>query len=110
MDIASISNDIRYADNRHPVDYFEPEATDNSRHADALARVMVWVAQGTTLRDRGYRAMVVIHCLRPAALDEQTLEEVGKTAGYTRQAVHQLARDFKDTFNYERRNRRNRSV
>ena len=95
-----IENDIRFSDGRHPVDFLEPAADENRLAGDALVRVLAWITQGRTLKKRGYRAMVAFRCIRPGALDEGTLQEVGNTVGHSRQAVHQLLADFKKTFAY----------
>ncbi|MFT3784073.1 MAG: hypothetical protein QM790_18865 [Nibricoccus sp.] len=101
VSIEKIANSLKYSDRRHPVDIIEPLPDENRDAADVIARVLVWVVQGRTLRDRGYRATVAVFCLRKHALDERTLEDVGESNGYSRQAVNQLVESFKEAFNYD---------
>jgi len=95
-----VANNLQFSDRRHPVDFLEPFEDENRLAGDALVRVLAWITQGRSLEKRGYRAMVAFRCIRPGSLDEGTLQEVGDTIGHSRQAVHQLLVDFKETFAY----------
>lgn len=65
--------------------------------SDAITRLLVWMADGRTLNDRGLRACVALYCVRPDLIDGTTLDEIGVLAGCSRQAVHKLATAFRDT-------------
>ena len=83
-------------------DLFFVERVDPQHEARALAlevvcRLLIWMAEGGTLEERGLRATVALYCVRPDLIDQATLEEVGDVAGRSRQAVHQLADSFRET-------------
>ncbi len=83
-------------------DSFFSEPVDPQNEARALAlevicRLFIWVAEGTTLEERGLRGTVALYCVRPDLIDQATLEEVGNVSGRSRQAVHQLADSFRTT-------------
>jgi hypothetical protein len=83
-------------------DPFFDESPDIHQDAEALAlevvrRLLVWMAEGETLENRGLRASVALYCLRPDLIKHTTLREIGEIAGMTKQAVHNLTRSFKAT-------------
>lgn len=83
-------------------DSFFADAVDPSREARFLAlevvcRLLIWVAEGASLEERGVRATVALYCVRPDLINEATLEEIGHVAGRSRQAVHHLADSFRET-------------
>jgi hypothetical protein len=83
-------------------DSFFAEPTDPRVEARELAlevicRLLVWMADGSTLADRGLRASVALYCVRPDLINGATLEQIGDMAGCTRQAVHKLAKNFRLT-------------
>jgi len=83
-------------------DPFFDESPDIHQDAEALAlevvrRLLVWMAEGETLENRGLRASVALYCLRPDLINHTTLREIGEIAGMTKQAVHNLTRSFKAT-------------
>lgn len=83
-------------------DTFFAEPLDPRQEARFLAlevicRLFIWMAEGASLEERGVRATVVLYCIRPDLINEATLEEIGHTAGRSRQAVHQLAGSFRET-------------
>ena len=73
-------------------------------HKEALAmatlvicRLLIWMADGRTLEARGLRACVALFCIRPDLIDDATLEQIGTLAGCSRQAVHKLTVEFRET-------------
>ena len=83
-------------------DSFFAEPVDPKHEARFLAlevvcRLLVWMAEGASLDERGVRATVALYCVRPDLINEATLEEIGHKAGRSRQAVHQLAASFRET-------------
>ncbi len=83
-------------------DSFFAEPVDPSQEARLLAlevvcRLLIFVAEGASLDERGVRATVALWCVRPDLIGEATLEEIGHVAGRSRQAVHQLADSFRAT-------------
>ena len=83
-------------------DSFFVEPVDPQQEARALAlevvcRLFIWMAEASTLEDRGVRATVALYCVRPDLIHQATLEEIGNLSGRSRQAVHQLAVSFRAT-------------
>jgi hypothetical protein len=83
-------------------DSFFAEPVDARREARFLAfesvtRLLIWLAEGTSLEERGVRGTVALYCLRPDLIGEATLEEIGHGGGRSRQSVHQLADSFRAT-------------
>lgn len=79
---------------------FFAEPLDPRHEARALAleaiyRVLLWMADAPSLEDRGLRTSVALYCISPDLVDGATLEHIGELSGRTRQAVHQLADDFR---------------
>jgi len=64
---------------------------------EVASRLLVWMADGRTLHERGLRTSVAIYCIRPDLLEGATLEQIGMLAGCSRQAVHKLAGAFRQT-------------
>lgn len=64
---------------------------------EVVSRLLIWMAEGASLEERGVRATVALYCIRPDLITEETLEEIGNLAGRSRQAVHQLAYSFRST-------------
>jgi hypothetical protein len=62
-----------------------------------ICRLLVWMADGRTLEARGLRTCVALFCIRPDLIDDETLEHIGTLAGCSRQAVHKLAVEFRET-------------
>ena len=78
------------------------EPIDSRQDALAMAtevirRLLIWMADGRTLEDRGLRACVALYCIRPDLIDGTTLDRIGVLAGCSRQAVHKLAIEFRQT-------------
>jgi hypothetical protein len=65
--------------------------------SDVICRLLIWMADGRTLADRGLRASVALYCIRPDLIDGTTLDRIGVVAGCSRQAVHKLAIAFRQT-------------
>jgi len=83
-------------------DSFFAEPVDPQQEARFLAlevvcRLLIWMAEGTSLDERGVRATVALWCVRPDLIGEATLEEIGHASGRSKQAVHQLADSFRAT-------------
>lgn len=81
---------------------FFANAVDPKQEARFLAlevvcRLLVWMAEGASLEERGVRATVALYCIRPDLINEATLEEIGHVAGRSKQAVHHLADSFRQT-------------
>ena len=64
---------------------------------EVAIRLLIWMADGRTLHERGLRTSVAIYCIRPDLLEGATLEQIGTLAGCSRQAVHKLANSFRQT-------------
>ena len=64
---------------------------------EVAIRLLIWMADGRTLHERGLRTSVAIYCIRPDLLEGATLEQIGMLAGCSRQAVHKLAGAFRQT-------------
>ena len=77
-----------------PVD---PQAEARFLALEVVCRLLIWMAEGDSLDERGVRATVALWCIRPDLVSEATLEEIGNLAGRTKQAVHQLADSFRET-------------
>ena len=69
--------------------------------ADVICRLLIWLADGRTLEERGMRACVALYCIRPDLIDGLTLYRIGALAGCSRQAVHKLAIAFRQTTGLE---------
>ena len=64
--------------------------------ASAVIRhLLLWMADGRTVAERGLRASVALYCIRPDLVDSVTLDQIGAQAGCSRQAVHKLANSFR---------------
>jgi hypothetical protein len=62
-----------------------------------ICRLLIWIADGRTLEDRGLRACVALYCIRPDLIGDMTLDGIGVLAGCSRQAVHKLATELRQT-------------
>lgn len=83
-------------------DAFFAEPAGPAREARLLAlevvcRLLIFIAEGSSLDERGVRATVALWCVRSDLIDEATLEEIGDASGRSRQAVHQIADSFRAT-------------
>ena len=79
---------------------FFAEPIDPRREARALAlevicRLLIWIADASSIEDRGLRASVALYCVRPDLVDGETLAKIGDGTGRTRQHVHKLAESFR---------------
>jgi hypothetical protein len=64
---------------------------------EVICRLLLWMADGATLEDRGLRSSVALYCVRPDLVDGRTLEQIGALSGRTKQTVHKLADSFRLT-------------
>jgi hypothetical protein len=55
------------------------------------------MADAPTLEKRGLRATVALHCIRPDLINGVPLEYIGDNAGCTRQSIHKLSRNFRQS-------------
>ena len=78
-------------------DPVEPKREARFLALEVVSRLLIWMAEGPSLEERGVRATVALYCIRPDLINEATLEEIGHLAGRSRQAVHQLAESFRET-------------
>ena len=78
-------------------DSVEPKQEARFLALEVVCRLLVWMAEGASLDERGVRATVALYCVRPDLINEATLEDIGHKAGRSRQAVHQLADSFRET-------------
>ncbi|OAM88529.1 hypothetical protein OH491_10355 [Termitidicoccus mucosus] len=86
----------------HETDAFFAEPVDPVREGreqglEVIRHLLIWMADAPTLEKRGLRATLALHCIRPDLIHGATLEQIGDHAGYTRQSIHKLARDFRDS-------------
>lgn len=65
--------------------------------AEAVCRLLIWMAEGTNLEERGLRATVALYCVRADLINGATLEQIGDRSGRSRQAIHKLAASFRVT-------------
>lgn len=65
--------------------------------SEVISRLLIWTAEGRTLENRGLRACVALYCIRPDLIDGTTLDQIGVVAECSRQAVHKLAVEFRQT-------------
>jgi hypothetical protein len=65
--------------------------------SEVIPRLLIWMADGRTLEDRGLRARVALYCIRPDLIDGATLDRIGVLAECSRQAVQKLASEFRQT-------------
>ena len=77
-----------------PVD---PRQEANAMASEVIRRLLIWMADGRTLEERGLRACVALYCIRPDLIDGATLDRIGALAECSRQAVHKLASEFRQT-------------
>jgi hypothetical protein len=74
-----------------------PQQEARRMASEVVCRLLIWMADGRTLDDRGLRASIALYCVRPDLIDGTTLEQIGTLAGCSRQAVHKLASAFRQT-------------
>jgi hypothetical protein len=88
---------IRSNDNSFFSEPVDPRQEARFLALEVVSRLLIWMAEGASLNERGVRATVALYCIRPDLITEATLEEIGHIAGRSRQAVHQLADSFRET-------------
>lgn len=75
----------------------DPRKEVRTQAVEVICRLLIWIADGRTVHDRGLRASIALYCTRPDLLGDATLEQIGTLAGCSRQAVHKLANSFRQT-------------
>lgn len=74
----------------------DPRVETRAMLLEGFSRLLIWMADGATLEERGLRASVALYCVRPDLLGTvSTMEALGEFAGETFQAVHKLAEEFR---------------
>lgn len=68
---------------------------------EVICRFLLWMNDAPTTMDRGLRGTVALYCVRPDLMDGATLEKIGEEADRTRQYIHKLAEDFRQTLGIE---------
>ncbi|MBK9990935.1 MAG: hypothetical protein IPP19_09435 [Verrucomicrobia bacterium] len=94
--IALIENSLEVSSCRHPAEEIEPLPENEPRRlaAEIIGRVFRWVADGKTLDECGYKAIVALACIRPDLFDDISLAELGRRYGRRRQAVFTVKEKF----------------
>ena len=77
-----------------PVD---PRFESRALTLEVVCRILLWMADAPTIEDRGLRTSVALYCVRPDLIDGATLEKIGDLTGRTRQWVHKLAENFRES-------------
>ena len=66
--------------------------------SEALSRVLLWMADGRTLDECGFRCMTALSAIKPGIFNGATLEKLGLQAGRKPQAVGKLKEEFTKAF------------
>jgi hypothetical protein len=74
---------------------FDVQQEARTMATEVIRHLLIWMADGKTLHERGLRASVALYCIRPDLVNGATLDQIGAQAGCTRQAVHKLACAFR---------------
>jgi hypothetical protein len=95
-----ISAGMNYPTTNTATESFFDESIDIQQEARSMAtevicHLLIWMADGRTVEERGLRATVALYCIRPDLVNGATLDQIGVQAGCTRQAVHKLACAFR---------------
>lgn len=78
--------------------FFDEQNNDDSGREmakEVIRRVFLWVADGSTLEDRGFRATVAVFWCNPEIFGGASLEDIGMQTGRKRQAVWKMKQQFK---------------
>lgn len=57
--------------------------------------LLLWMADAPTIEERGLRTSAALFCVRPDLMNGETLEEIGRRSGRTKQYVHKLTDSFR---------------
>jgi hypothetical protein len=68
----------------------DPRTEVRELAVEAIRRLLIWIAEGATLEERGLRTSVALYCIRPDLIDGATLVQIGELSGRSREAVHKL--------------------
>jgi len=82
-------------------DSIDPRLAARELTAEAMCKLLIWMADADRLEDRGLRTSVALYCIRPDLIDGKTLGVIGYISGQTRQQIHKLAEDFRFRIGYE---------
>ena len=95
------NNAVVGVDHTHPVDLIEPkpveENTDRLRAFEFIEKLILWITESQTMRNRGLRCTAAVWVIRPDALNGATLEQLAVDADCDPQALHRMAKDFRQT-------------
>ena len=79
-------------------DSFFAEPIDARQEARFLAlevvcRLLIWVAEGASLEERGVRATVALYCIRPDLIGEATRSDLQEIRGVTASRLSLISSD-----------------
>jgi len=75
----------------------DPRQEGRAVALEVVCRLLLWMADESSLEDRGLRTSVALYCIRPDLIDGKTLAQIGDRSGRTRQHLHKLADSFRRT-------------
>ncbi len=76
-------------------DSVDPREEARSQTVEAFTRLLIWLAEGASVTQRGIRATVALYCVRPDLVNGLTLEQIGEMGGIGNKAVFSIAKDFR---------------
>ena len=79
------------------IDPPDPRQEARAIALEVICRVLLWMADETSIEGRGLRTSVALYCVRPDLIDGETLARIGDRSGRTRQHIHKLAESFRQT-------------
>jgi hypothetical protein len=82
------------------VETLDPRLEARALTLEVVCRLLLWMADATTIEDRGLRASAALYCVRPDLVDGDTLAQIGYLSGRTRQHIHKLADSFRRETGY----------
>jgi len=94
-----VTVDLATLDLPEPIPVKE-EPDEIQQLADGLGRILAYLTQTRTLNGMGKRCWAMAYVLRPDLLDGQTLEDIGRQNGVTKQSIEHYVREFRMTFGY----------
>jgi len=79
------------------VDSPDPHQEARAVALEVICRLLLWMADETSIEGRGLRTSIALYCVRPDLIDGETLARIGDRSGRTRQHIHKLAESFRQT-------------